>query len=340
MAKRSKSGKILIYIGEDSRKHMRRVAALEKAASDRANRKAAREAASIQRKAFRKVGGATMQMARKAARDRATLAKREARRRGNNKPTEEYNRQREENARKKRKKRPFHPRGPYATEKYTSYARREERSKRLRATRSSPNTFTCNGYTIKVTIGSNPVPLSCTCPDFTQIGGGRNWSGSNAGPFNPCKHMMAVRDQNDQKWSCSGGVCSPDANGPYNSQAECEAALIPPTFTGGQCAVLYRANYISEMRRSSTGALILSNSYSNLIEGTPMGPILTGPVRTVSGGSLSFPVIASNGTFYCNLIGSSHRPSPHVFDYFIINFSFSRIDGLPDNCGNAPSTCP
>ena len=230
MAKRSKSGKILIYIGEDSRKHMRRVAALEKAASDRANRKAAREAASIQRKAFRKVGGATMQMARKAARDRATLAKREARRRGNNKPTEEYNRQREENARKKRKKRPFHPRGPYATEKYTSYARREERSKRLRATRSSPNTFTCNGYTIKVTIGSNPVPLSCTCPDFTQIGGGRNWSGSNAGPFNPCKHMMAVRDQNDQKWSCSGGVCSPDANGPYNSQAECQAALVNNVF--------------------------------------------------------------------------------------------------------------
>ena len=28
------------------------------------------------------------------------------------------------------------------------------------------------------------------------------------------------------KWKCSGGVCSPDANGPYNSQAECEAARI------------------------------------------------------------------------------------------------------------------
>ena len=204
MAKRSKSGRILIYIGEDSRKHMRRVAALEKAASDRANRKAAREAASIKRKAFRKVGGATMQMARKAARDRATLAKREARRRGDNKPTEEYNRQREENARNKPKReKPYHPMGPYATEKYTSYARREERSKRLRATRSSPNTFTCNGYTIKVTIGSNPVPLSCTCPDFTQIGGGRNWSGSNAGPFNPCKHMMAVQPNISSQIICS-----------------------------------------------------------------------------------------------------------------------------------------
>ena len=88
---------------------MRRVAALEKAASDRANRKAEREAASIQRKAFKKVGSATMQMVRKAARDRATLAKREARRRGDNKPTEEYNRQREENARKKQKKKTISP---------------------------------------------------------------------------------------------------------------------------------------------------------------------------------------------------------------------------------------
>ena len=30
------------------------------------------------------------------------------------------------------------------------------------------------------------------------------------------------------KWKCSGGVCSPDATGTYNSQAECEAARIPP----------------------------------------------------------------------------------------------------------------
>ena len=33
-----------------------------------------------------------------------------------------------------------------------------------------------------------------------------------------------------QKWKCSGGVCSLDANGPYNSQAECEAALVNNVF--------------------------------------------------------------------------------------------------------------
>lgn len=182
----------MIYVGADSRKHMRRVAALEKVASDRANRKAAREAASIQKKAFRKVGGATMQMARKAARDRATLARREARRRGNNKPTEEYNRQREENATKKpKRKKPYHPMGPYATEKYTSYARRLERSKNLRASKINSTTYSVGRYTVKATVDGKAI--SCNCPDFTQIDGSRNWLGSNAGPFNPCKHMMTKR---------------------------------------------------------------------------------------------------------------------------------------------------
>ena len=32
------------------------------------------------------------------------------------------------------------------------------------------------------------------------------------------------------KWKCSGGVCSLDANGPYNSQAECQAALVNNVF--------------------------------------------------------------------------------------------------------------
>lgn len=197
MARRSKDNRILVRIGEDSRKRLARNAALEKAASDRAIRKEAKKAATRLRRSQREIAKRAMQLARRLARERARDARRAAKRAGNNKPTEEYNRQREENARKKReenarkkrKKRPFHPRGPYATEKYTSYARRKERSKRLTATQSSPNTFTCNGYTIRVTKG---VALSCTCPDFTQVEGSRNWQGSAAGPFNPCKHMMAV----------------------------------------------------------------------------------------------------------------------------------------------------
>ena len=191
---RTKDGRILVRIGADSRKRLARNAALEKAASDRAIRKEAKKAATRLRRSQREIAKRAMQLARRLARERARDAKRAAKRAGNNKPTEEYNRQREENARKKRKKRPFHPRGPYATERYTSYARRLERSRKLKASRTSPTTFTCNGYTIKVTAGSDPKPLSCTCPDFTQIEGSRNWLGSKAGPFNPCKHMLAVEE--------------------------------------------------------------------------------------------------------------------------------------------------
>lgn len=55
----------------------------------------------------------------------------------------------------------------------------------------------------------NPSGFSCTCPDFTQQeregqhwldpslqqgdGVTRNWAGSSAGPFNPCKHIMAAK---------------------------------------------------------------------------------------------------------------------------------------------------
>jgi hypothetical protein len=55
----------------------------------------------------------------------------------------------------------------------------------------------------------NPSGFTCTCPDFTQQekdgqhwldeslqesnGVTRSWAGSAAGPFNPCKHIMAVK---------------------------------------------------------------------------------------------------------------------------------------------------
>ena len=196
---RTKDGRILVRIGEDSRKRLARNAALEKAASDRAIRKEAKKAATRLRRSQKEIAKRAMQLARRLARERARDARRAAKRAGNNKPTEEYNRQREENASKKReenagkrrKKRPFHPRGPYATEKYTSYARRYERSRKLKAFAISETEYNVNGYTVKV-IGDKAI--SCNCPDFTQVEGERNWEGSNAGPFSPCKHMMADRN--------------------------------------------------------------------------------------------------------------------------------------------------
>lgn len=185
MARRSKDGRILIRVGADAAKRLARNAAMEKAASDRAIRRAEKKARTAQSSSMKEIGKRAAQIARRLARDRATQARREAKRR-------QKEADRRQNPNKPKRKKPFHPRSSSATGNYTSYARRLERSKKLKATRTSPTTFTCNGYTIKVTAGGKPSPISCTCADFTQVEGSKSWKGSNAGPFNPCKHMMAV----------------------------------------------------------------------------------------------------------------------------------------------------
>lgn len=185
MARRSKDNRILIRVDADATKRLARNAAMEKAASDRTARRTEKKARTAQSSSMKEIGKRAAQIARRLARDRATQERRLAKRK-------EKEAQRDQDSDKPKRKRPFHPKGDGATEKYTSYARRLERSKKLKATRTSPTTFTCNGYTIKVTAGDKPSPISCTCADFTQVEGGKSWKGSNAGPFNPCKHMMAV----------------------------------------------------------------------------------------------------------------------------------------------------
>lgn len=333
MARRSKDGSIIINVGSDAQRHLDRVAKRERIASERAAKREAKKAATRERQALRQTGKRAAQMARKLARKRARDARDAAKPAGNNKPTDDYNRQREENARKKRKKRPFHPRGPNATEKYNSYARREERSRKLRASRTSPTTFTCNGYTIKVTAGSDPKPLSCTCPDFTQIEGSRNWLGSKAGPFNPCKHMMAVRDL--AKWKCVGGVCIKSADGTYNSQAECEAALVPPSFTGGQCVgTVYTPILNGIVRYVDDGSVF--GTYVNLARATRIGP-LSG-LRMTTNGTPNNLYLAGTaaGVPFLELVSSSGG-SRRELDGSGVAITLS---GSPDDCGNAPPTCP
>lgn len=96
-----------------------------------------------------------------------------------------------------------------------------------------------------------PPPFGCVPPPSQCF-----WSSNPVPPQGFQNHGDAVVNENAQptylhctvgsavpknlncsfldKWSCSGGVCSPNANGIYNSQAECEAALVPAGFTGGQ----------------------------------------------------------------------------------------------------------
>jgi len=183
VARRSKDGSIIINVGSDAQRHLDRVAKRERIASEKAARREAKKATTRQRQALRQAGKRAAQMARAIQRQRDTAARRKAAREARKNWRPDPNRE-------KRKKRPFHPRGPYATEKYTSYARRLERSKGLVARQISATRYGVNSRL--VITNADGTPISCNCPDFTQVDGSRSWTGSAAGPFNPCKHMMAI----------------------------------------------------------------------------------------------------------------------------------------------------
>ena len=328
---RTKDGRILVRIGADSRKRLARNAAREKSASDRAIRKEAKKAATRLRRSQREIAKRAMQLARRLARERARDARRAAKRAGNNKPTEEYNRQREENASKKRKKRPFHPRGPYATEKYTSYARRLERSGKLTANVINETTASVGRWIIKTTTGG--IPLSCNCPDFTQIDGSRSWKGSSAGPFNPCKHMIAVQKD---KWKCENGVCVKSKFGLYNTKAECESARIPANFTGGQCAgTSYTATAHVKLSYPAEGVV-----FDGTRSVSGIGPVSGVTVVFLYDG-LGGALVVLRGEFASGTVDNGFYGIHPVFNaptwtYEIVNIA---ITGTPDNCGDL-YTCP
>jgi hypothetical protein len=129
---------------------------------------------------------------------------------------------------------------PKAIAKYNDYAGRLRRSKRLikQIVEIDANTFRIKKHIVK-TSTDGLTPYSCTCPDFSQFSDdARTWLGSKAGPFNPCKHMMAVRDRNKGgRWVCSGGVCVLDplevAPNGYATQAECEESVCANCSTPG-----------------------------------------------------------------------------------------------------------
>lgn len=193
MAKRSKDGSIVINVGTDAQKHLNRVAKREKIANEKAARREAKKAATRQRQALRQTGKRAAQMARTIQRERNTTARRKAAREARKNWRPDPN----------RKKRSVHPKGPFATENYNSYARRIERSKKYRPSRIKSDLWNVNGR--RVITNPDSTPIRCTCPDNTQIDGGRNWLGSNAGPFNPCKHMLALPVKQLITVSRSGG---------------------------------------------------------------------------------------------------------------------------------------
>jgi hypothetical protein len=148
-------------------------------------------------------------------------------------------------------------------------------------------------------------------------------------------------------WSCSGGVCSPDPSGTYLSQAECEAALIPPAFSGGQCAASYTVtiNYTTTILPAGTP----------VIPDTLVAPNVRGPISAVGASVISSFVGDSPPAFtnqYCVWIRafSSSDFLPVYYRGFVIDPTLGRLDitsvsvtrngGLPDDCGSLPFSCP
>lgn len=113
-----------------------------------------------------------------------------------------------------------------------------------------------------------PPPFGCVPPPSQCF-----WSSNPIAPDGFQNHGDAVVNENAQptylhckagsavpkhlncsfldKWSCSGGVCSPDANGIYNSQAECEANrvsyfLIQGFSSEGACAKYSFKSYVAK----------------------------------------------------------------------------------------------
>lgn len=170
------------------------------------------------------------------------------------------------------------------------------------------------------------------------------------------------------KWSCvSGGTCVEDVNGIYNSQAECQAALIPPSFTGGQCRnVVYRVWMVWDGKMcpsGETGTVYGQTEAGRMTFNTPPTDALIreAGIRIV-GTQQSVRFVSYFGEFAIWVIRyldvnnvfqelqftsgvnaaevSSCLGGFQVFGQSARIFKVLREDGLPDNCGNPPSTCP
>lgn len=209
-------------------------------------------------------------------------------------------------------------------------------------------TFTCDDGT---TYGLLAYTARCVPPsnryldDFAAATYQGNEFGEGCCPFDETKPDRPVCPPVITKWSCSGGVCSLDANGTYNSQAECEAALIPPTFSGGQSAgvnyfVRVKAVYPNGDTWYSMGGNPLRNStaFASNQKAPQTGAITS--VRWIPATRATVLYLTANGVEAIFGEGIIANNFTNVYPTSVTIDLVERVDGLPDTGGNLPSTCP
>lgn len=160
-----------------------------------------------------------------------------------------------------------------------------------------------------------------------------------------CGYDVCTLDA-EKKWICQNGQClEVTDSGTYTSKAECEAALVPAPFAGGQCSTKYWVEV------EVTG----SPAYSVLHWG-PIG----GAGKASCPDGTSFYILShglagqSSSDVRCGVDGNSYdTPLPNQIQATayanssdpnataaITILSVTRQDGQPDDCGSPPPTCP
>jgi len=157
------------------------------------------------------------------------------------------------------------------------------------------------------------------------------------------------------RYACNNGTCYPRADGIYNTLAECNAALIPPEFMGGQDNVLYRIRYsfIETQRDGCDGAVIRVTRREVLANSLYQGAItgITGNSTDCNFWDRNVDTLLSSIRIIHNNTQSGGQGAITLQDVtvnisqsatgFLSNFrivGIIRADGQPDK--NLPSRCP
>lgn len=193
------------------------------------------------------------------------------------------------------------------------------------------------------------VPVSNSCFWSDQPTPPRGYQGYGDAVINEdglalylyCKNVTPPNDLGCEflkptTWACSGGVCFPSDTGIYPSLEACQAALIPPPFLGGQCRVLYtggtaRQDFVRQDGTTGSEIIRVDSFFGALLEYSVT------VIRPFNGFTtiFLFRVVSDNGASVLETVRELGARS-----ITLTILSLDRADGLPDNCGNLPPSCP
>lgn len=147
------------------------------------------------------------------------------------------------------------------------------------------------------------------------------------------------------RYACSDGSCYPKSSGRYATLADCQSALVPQNFTGGQCRVQYFVviQYNSKAKNLSTDTEFFNqdNTVSQGVTGkilsiSPYGDFTGDPNGS---GTNAIKIVTEAGAILGLGASGFITNFPVEYTTTINNITITRVDNQPDNCGNPKPTC-